>query len=63
MGASLYHLVSRGISREMLVGLDAEALEELLRFASLYAAFTTTRRGAASAMATREELREFARRF
>lgn len=63
MGASLYHLVSRGISREMLAGLDAEALEELLRFASLYAAFTTTRRGAASAMATREELREFARRF
>lgn len=62
-GAMLYQLAAERIEPGQLETLERYKLEELLRFASLYGACTTTRRGGVSAMATMAEMREFSRRF
>lgn len=61
IGAFLFGLMERGITRERLGSLDKETCEELLRFANSYSAFTTMKKGAIEAMATMDEIMEFIR--
>ena len=57
-GGLLYALASRGIGRESLPALlaDAERFDEVLRFAAACGALAVTRRGAFAAMPSRSEV-------
>lgn len=59
IGAFLYGLAERKISKEQLCRLDEETCRELLLFANSYSAYTTGRKGAIEAMATLDEMKEF----
>lgn len=63
MGSMLYSIAEKGLSLDELENIDEETLREFVRFSSIYAASTTTRKGGACSMATMEEIKEFAKRF
>lgn len=63
MGSMLYSITEKGMSLEGLENIDENTLKEFVKFSSLYAASTTTRKGGACSMATMSEIKEFAKRF
>jgi len=63
MGSMLYSITEKGMSLEELENIDENTLKEFVKFSSLYAASTTTRKGGACSMATMSEIKEFAKRF
>lgn len=57
IGAMEYQLLRDGV--RSLDDLTQQKLEEYLRFANAYAAFTTTRKGALSSLASKKEIEEW----
>ncbi len=59
IGSFLYQLIRDQIHLHILAQMNASDLQRYLDFSSLYAAYTTTQKGAAGAMATLEEITAF----
>lgn len=59
IGAILTKLLSLGVTKEKILYLEEKDSKEILDFANLYAAHTTTKKGAIPALATKEEIEAF----